>query len=266
MSTTRVILWKEWLELRQQRGLLLGILVLPMLFTLIPLAVLSVAGHAPERALERSSTSLYELAAAHPELQGLSAIEVAQALLGQQLSLLFMMMPLIIPITIAAYSIVGEKTSHTLEPLLATPVRTWELLLGKSLAALLPAVGITWIAGAVFAAGLLPIVVSREVYRAIVRPEWTTLLLVGSPLMALIAIAASVIVSSRVNDARTAQQIAGTIVLPITGIILAQLVGVLVLSSMMIVTGLIVLALLDVTTIWIATRLFRRETILTRWR
>ena len=32
MNNVRVILWKEWLELRQQRALLLGLVLLPVLF------------------------------------------------------------------------------------------------------------------------------------------------------------------------------------------------------------------------------------------
>ena len=45
---------------------------------------------------------------------------------------MFMIIPVAIPVTIAAYSIVGEKTTHSLEPLLATPITTSELLVGQS--------------------------------------------------------------------------------------------------------------------------------------
>ena len=67
-----------------------------------------------------------------------------QIYLINEFLLLFMMMPLIIPITIAAYSIVGEKTTRSLEPLLATPITTAELLIGKGLAAAIPAIAATW--------------------------------------------------------------------------------------------------------------------------
>ena len=45
----------------------------------------------------------------------------------------FLMMPLIIPMSIAAQSIVGEKQYKSLEPLLATPIKTGELLFAKAL-------------------------------------------------------------------------------------------------------------------------------------
>ena len=59
-------------------------------------------------------------------------------------------MPLMVPVTIAAYSIVGEKITRSLEPLLATPVTTTELLLGKGLAAALPGVGTAWACYGIF--------------------------------------------------------------------------------------------------------------------
>jgi len=63
------------------------------------------------------------------------------------------MMPAIIPITIASYSIVGEKSTHTIEPLLATPISTGQLLTGKALAAAIPSVIASLIAFLIFATG-----------------------------------------------------------------------------------------------------------------
>ena len=41
--------------------------------------------------------------------------------------------------SVASDSIIGEKQARTLEPLLATPITTFELLAAKILGALLPA-------------------------------------------------------------------------------------------------------------------------------
>ncbi len=43
-----------------------------------------------------------------------------------------------LPTAIASYSIIGEKQGQSLEPLLATPTTDSEILLGKSIGALLP--------------------------------------------------------------------------------------------------------------------------------
>ena len=50
----------------------------------------------------------------------------------------FVIASAVLPTAIAAYSIVGEKVEKSLEPLLATPTTDGEILLGKSIAALLP--------------------------------------------------------------------------------------------------------------------------------
>jgi ABC-2 type transport system permease protein len=55
------------------------------------------------------------------------------------LSLLYLLLlPTILPAALAAYAVVGEREQATLEPVLTTPVRRGELLLGKALAMLIP--------------------------------------------------------------------------------------------------------------------------------
>jgi len=42
--------------------------------------------------------------------------------------------PALVPATLAAFAIVGERQQGTLEPVLGTPIHREELLLGKALA------------------------------------------------------------------------------------------------------------------------------------
>jgi ABC-2 type transport system permease protein len=260
MHKIGVILRKEWLELRQDRTLLFSTLLPPLILTLMPIGVAYALRGTPD-----SDTADLGIALADPTLAGLSNVELGQAVLGKQFSLLFLMMPLFIPSIIAAYSIVGEKSKRTLEPLLAAPLRTSELLLGKALAALIPAVAITWVCGAIFAAGMAGVALSPRVFAAIVGPAWLILLLICSPLLALIAIALSVAISSRVNDPRTAQQLTGVVVVPILLIFFGQLAGLLVLSPPLALGAAAVLALVAALATWGASRLFQREVILTKW-
>ena len=51
---------------------------------------------------------------------------------------------------IASCSIVGEKQEQSLEPLLATPTTDGEILLGKSIGALLPPLIAIWIGAVIF--------------------------------------------------------------------------------------------------------------------
>src|SRR6185312_16105924 len=118
MKKIMVILSKEWLEIRQQRLLLFSILLPPLIFSLLPLGVIYSIGLTGANSTNSNMPSgLNNLTV----LAGMSPKEVVEALIGMQLSNLFLLLPGIITSIVASYSIVGEKTSRTLEPLLATP-------------------------------------------------------------------------------------------------------------------------------------------------
>ena len=259
MNKALVVLEKEWLELRLQRSLLVATLALPPAITLFALVVFDLAGFAPD--LGRGSGLPLT-----PDLVGLSTTELAQAIVGKQFSVAFLLVPVFIPSVIASYAIVGEKRERTLEPVLATPVRTWELLLGKSLAAILPAVVVTALCAAVFVAGVRAAAVTPRVAAAVVSPGWIAVLVLDMPLLTLIGVALIVIVSSRVNDPRSAQQISAVLIVPVLFLLFGQLTGVLVLSPLVAALVAVALALVAAATLRLASSLFQREAILTRWR
>src|SRR6266550_6645229 len=200
------------------------------------------------------------------EFAALAPLEVAQAIVGRQFSVLFLLLPIFIPSVLASYAIVGEKRERTLEPVLATPIKTWELLLGKALAALIPALAITLASATVFVAGILVFAVSDHVRELVVTPGWILAVLVDTPLLGLIGVALIVVLSSRVNDPRTAQQISAVLIVPLLGLIFGQLAGVVVLGPALALGFGVILGIIAVIALWAATRLFQREVILTRWR
>jgi ABC-2 type transport system permease protein len=261
MEILRALIGKEWQELRQDRTLLVSTLLPPVLLTILPLVVLYITRSMPD-----DDTTELGMALADPSLAGLGPAELGQAVVGKQFGLLFLLMPLIIPSIIASYSIVGEKSRRTLEPLLATPIASWQLLLGKALAALIPAVGLTWACALAFSIGVRLLANTPRVAAAILSPAWVATLVLCAPLLALIAIGIAVAVSSRVNDPRTAQQISSALVLPFLMIFFGQLVGVLVLDVPLALGAALVLAALAGLALWVAARLFQREAILTRWK
>jgi len=73
-------------------------------------------------------------------------------------------------------------------------------------------------------------------------------------------------VSSRVNDARSAQQIGALIILPISALLVAQFTGTVQLTSALILVISAGLAALNAMLMAIGIRLFDRESILTRWK
>lgn len=254
MHKVVVILRKEFREILQQRILLFSVVLPPLFFAVLPLFYLQLGGNG-------SGASALKV----PSLQGLTVHEYTQGLIGTAFSNLYILLAMIVPSTIAAYSIIGEKTNRTLEPFLATPVRRWQLLAGKILAALLPAVLLTWMSGGLFIAELA-IVTDANVVSHVVTAGWLILFLAGTPLLGLIAVAVMTAISSRVNDTRTAQQLSVWAVAPVIGIILGELSGQFELTALVAVIAGLILIPLAVFLTWGAAQLFQRETILTRWK
>jgi ABC-2 type transport system permease protein len=170
-----------------------------------------------------------------------------------------------LPTTIASYSIVGEKVSKSLEPLLSTPTTDGEILVGKGLAAFLPTVLAMW-AGAT----LFQVAVDLETLRPfgyLYYPNWGIAieLLLLMPLAALLAIEASVIISSHVTDVRSAQQYAGIIFIPLIFIYVAsEVVLPLNRDTLLYISAIFALAVLALYAV--SVRTFHREEILTRWK
>lgn len=188
-----------------------------------------------------------------------------QYFLLQQFLLLFLLTPITGAMALASHAVVGEKQARTLEPLLATPITTVELLLAKVLGALWPSLAFSAMSLLLYAGGIAWLAVpgvGREMFNL------RTALLAGwmGPTAALVALQAAIIVSSRVNDARAAQQVGVLIIVPISGLLVAQFIGALWLSDLslfLIGVGLLVTWAVLVA---VSAVLFRRETILTRWR
>jgi ABC-2 type transport system permease protein len=265
MKHIATIINKEWSEVFKNRMVLFTMIFMPLIFTVLPLVMLYVTGMGMD---EMNSANAADVPAEFLAVCGenLTAGECMQIYVVNQFLLLFMMLPVIIPVTIAAYSIVGEKTTHSLEPLLATPITTAELLAGKSLAAALPAIFVGWIAFGLFLLALPLIGVSRAVIAYIAGPTWLLAIFVAGPLMAIAAVNFALFVSSRVNDPRVAEQISGLLIVPILGLVFAQLAGFIVINIFVMLLFIGGMAMLDVGLIYLGIRIFQRENILTRWK
>lgn len=263
MNKVLTIIRKEWAEVFKNRMVLFTVAFLPLIMTVIPLGILfAMRGEAEFSEL---TTELPESFTAYCP-SGMSGGECFQVFMVSQFMFMFMILPLAIPATIAAYSIVGEKTTRSLEPLLATPITTVELLSGKSLAAVIPAVGATYAAFGLFVLGSWLLVHSRLFLMAVLEARWLLAIFILSPLMAFLAVLVSVMVSSRVNDPRVAEQLSMVVILPVLGFFFAQIAGLIVLSSQLVWVGILIFCILDVILLYFAERLFQRETILTRWK
>jgi ABC-2 type transport system permease protein len=259
----RAIVEKEIADARKNKMILISMALIP---TLLVAMVLGTAFFMLKvESGSEASLNEGELGMIPPELRGLDPLYALLIVLNDQFMIYFLLIPMMMPVYIAAYSIIGEKETKSLEPLLATPISTWELLLGKSLAAALPAIILTWLSFIVLIIGSY-LIVPEPVFLAMIRPVWLVGMAVLSPLLALLSVFSGVIVSSRMNDPRAAQQVTGIFVVPIIAFSLIAMAGKIFLSVWMVMLGAAIVLGLDCLALYFAVQIFQRETILTRWK
>lgn len=228
----RAIVGKELRDFRRNRSLTVGMAIIPALFCVQPLVAVFTLDPAAASTLEHEHVLLYMLA-----------------------------IPALVPSFVAAYSVVGERQQGTLEPVLTTPIRREELLLGKALGALLPSLVVAYAVYGLFLA-CVELLADPAVVSALIRLPDLLAQLVFTPLLAGWSIWVATLISTRSNDIRVAQQFAILASLP--SIAVTTLVGFNVVPVSL-VTGLVAgvaLVLLN----WIGWRLvsatFDRERLI----
>jgi len=200
-----------------------------------------------------------------PALNNLTPEGRAQAFLLQQFLMFSLLVPIFAALSLAAQAFVGEKQSRSLEPLLTTPITVPELLLGKVLTPLLLAL---LLMAATYLLHLVVMLTLGEagVWLTLFLPRTLTLYLLIGPLVSVTALLSAAIVSSRANDARSAQQLGGLIVLPLTGLFVAQLAGQFLINTTVLALTAAGLLIVNLGLVWLGVRVFQRETILLRWK
>ena len=262
MERIRTIIDKEWAEVFKNRLVLMTVVAMPLLFMIMPLVQLAATRQVDPGEMNDAPASIVQLC----QMQGLANNECLQGFLANQFMLFFLLLPLAIPVTIASYSIVGEKTTRSLEPLLATPASTAEIILGKGLAAALPAIGATWLSFAVFLVAARFLVVSERVYAGISHPMWLVAMALVAPLLTVLSVNVAIVISSRVSDPRAAEQLGMLVMIPLIALFFGQIFGLIALNltSMIVFAG--VMLAIDAALVAVGVKLFQREAILTKWR
>ena len=250
---------KEWRDLLSNR-LLLGAVAFPALvFAAIPTGLVAFI-----QARDLDPNQLGQIQQYIANFPSIPAKLAAQAFIVTNFMAYFLLIPAMVPMAIATQSVIGEKVARSLEPQLATPLEVPELLVGKTISAALPAIVATW---AVFLGyGLVNGAVADQRLTALIfSDQWLVAMVSLVPLICLFSVLLGIIVSSRVNDARTAQQIGGFVVIPIIAIAVAQFFGGQATFTMqqVMIGNLLVAALIGLALI-VGSWAFDRETIITR--
>jgi ABC-type Na+ efflux pump permease subunit len=232
----RAVVLKEVREFRRNRFVIVTMAVLPLIFLIAPMV------------------TLFRIPASA------SGAEVRSAV--GSLSLFLLIIPLVIPPVIAGYSVVGERSQGTLEPVLGAPVTASELLLGKALAAFIPSVGIAYTLYFIDAISIrvgAAHVVSSVVWHT---PQVLAQILF-TPLLAAWSIWLGIGISTRASDVRVAQQLATVAGLPLlafTSLISFQIVK----PSVPLAIGLaLALLVIDAAAGRVVSGLFDRERLIT---
>jgi ABC-2 type transport system permease protein len=180
----RAIFRKELAEFRHNGNIVYAMVVLPVVFLIQPLIQVFTISSQASTGLVHEHALLYMLA-----------------------------IPALVPGALSAYSVVGERLQGTLEPILATPVRQDELLLGKALAAFIPSLAVAYLIYALFIAAV-ELFAHPDVASGLIQGPEILAQVIFTPLLAAWSIWVGIAISVRSSDPRTAGQLSILVSLP----------------------------------------------------
>ncbi len=235
MSKRRIgaIFRKELREYRRNRSLLVALAIFPLIFLIQPIVVVFIVPASKAAQLSHGHVLLYMLA-----------------------------LPVLTPAMLAAYAVAGERQQGTLEPVLTTPIRREEFLLGKALAVVVPSIGIAYAVFAIFLAFVV-LCADPAVGSAILQGPDIVAQVLFTPLLAALSVWVGVAISTRSRDAWVAQQLSLLGSLPVavaTSLIAFDVIH----ATLGLAIGLAILLLLANAMGWrIVAPMFDRERLLT---
>jgi ABC-2 type transport system permease protein len=180
----RAIRRKEFREYRRNGNLVFATAILPLIFLIQPVIQVFTLPTSASTTLRHEHSLVYMLA-----------------------------IPVLVPAVLASYAVVGERLQGTLEPVLTTPVRPEELLLGKAMAAFVPSVVVAYAVFALFVA-IVEFFARSAVASALIQGPDLLAQLLFTPLLASWSIWVGIAISAKSSDPRTAAQISVLMSLP----------------------------------------------------
>jgi ABC-2 type transport system permease protein len=230
----RVVVRKELRDYRRKRSIVVTMAVLPCIFLIQPTLTVFLAP------ASTTSNSVFRV------------------------PLLFLLLiPVIMPSTLAAYAVVGEREQGTLEPLLTTPIRRQEFILGKAAAVMIPTLALSYTVFGVFLA-VVRLFAKPAISAGIFRQGPLLLALVLlTPLLAGWAIVVGLAVSVRASEVRVAQQLGTLASFPPLGAVVLLVAGVIHPTFSVAVAFAVGLLALDLRAFRIVAKMFDRERLVT---
>jgi ABC-2 type transport system permease protein len=233
----RAVVRKELRDFRRKRSIVATMCILPLFFLVEPVITIFVATPSTSGAALQKSLIL-------PILY-------------------LLLIPTIMPSTLAAYSVVGEREQGTLEPLLTTPIRQQEFLLGKAMSVMIPTLALSYALFGLFL-GAVRLVANSAVASAVFHDSPVILaLFLLAPLMAAWGILVGMAVSVRATEVRVAQQLGTLASLPPVVVIILLAVGVVSPTFSVALEFVVGLLVIDALLLRFVSGMFDRERLVT---
>jgi ABC-type Na+ efflux pump permease subunit len=233
----RAVIRKEIRDYRRKRAIVVAMIILPIIFLIQPVISIFVV----------------------PVSEGSAALHRYVIL-----PLLYLLLlPVTMPSTLAAYAVVGEREQGTLEPLLTTPLRRMEFILGKAAAVMIPTVSLSYLVFALFLLAVrlfAPGALSSAVFG---QGPILLALFLFAPLLAGWGVVVGMAISVRASEVRVAQQLGMLASLPIIGVVVLFAVGVIqptITTALLFGVGMLAV---DLRALRIVARMFDRERLVT---
>jgi ABC-type Na+ efflux pump permease subunit len=260
---------KELRDIRSNRRVWPGYLVLPGVGILLPLLVifiLPVLLDPSQQVQDPGIRMLIETVQRDNTLGSGTMVDRMARLFLRDLGLWYLLMPVILASGPAALAIVREKEQRTLEPILATPLSDRGFVLSKLVGALGPAILWTWISA--LAGYAITAVVTAVRLGVVIGPTAGNLVAIVllAPALAAAASLGAIAASARFTDSQSANMFTGVVIVPITLMLLALVGRPAMVSVWMGLAGFGLVALICLGLYVRAVRRLRREELLTNWR
>jgi ABC-2 type transport system permease protein len=259
---------KDLMEVTRNKAVWMPMLIVPLVFVvLLPVGFALMAKYAPQ-SNQGSLTELTSIMVSVPPamqavLNGRDDNQVMTIfMLGMFMAPMFLVMPMMFSSIISAEAFAGEKERKTLEGLLYTPATDLELFLGKTLAAVIPAVVVSW--GSFLIYILVVNIATNSMMGGIWFPleGWYPLIFWVTPAVAVMGTMVTVLVSSRVHTFMEAYQSGSALVILVLGLVAGQMTGLLYLSFWMAMLVGLVIVLADVVLLRVCVKAFRRNRLI----
>ncbi len=230
VNAIRAVMWKDLTAVKRSKAVVLPMLLVPLLlFVMLPGAVGLAARAVTEVNVDGFLGRLPgNVAAPIRELPEREQLVVLVN--GYLLAPLFLIVPLMVSVVLAADAFAGEKERKTIEGLLHLPISDRDLFLAKLLGAFIPAVVVSWVGFLCFA--LVTNTIAWPVMHRVFVPTrlWGVMILWVAPAVAALGLGVMVRVSARARTSQEANQLGGAVILPLIFIALGQATGLLLVA------------------------------------